>query len=147
MARITRSVDIAASLADVWAAAADLASHDRWMKDAESIVFLSEVRRGVGTVMQVRTVVGPLRTTDLIEVTDWEEGRSIGVRHEGIVRGTGRFSVAALAGRTRFTWTEALTFPWWAGGAITAAFARPVLGFIWRRNLHALRDRLERAGS
>jgi hypothetical protein len=51
------------------------------MADAESIVFLSETRSGVGTVMQVRTVVGPFRTTDVMEVTEWDERRTIGVRH------------------------------------------------------------------
>ena len=33
----------------VWAALADLASHDRWMKDALGIEFESEQRRGPGT--------------------------------------------------------------------------------------------------
>ncbi len=37
--------------------------------------------------------------------------------------------------RSRFTWTEELTFPWWMGGPLGAAAARPVLGRIWSRNL------------
>lgn len=143
MARITQHVDIAAPLARVWRAASDLATHDRWMADAESIVFRSDVRSGVGTVMEVRTVVGPFRTTDVMEVTEWEEGRAIGVRHSGMVTGQGRFELASMAGGTRFTWTEDLTFPLWLGGPVTALLARPVLGWIWRRNLNGLKRELE----
>ncbi|HSJ29676.1 MAG TPA: SRPBCC family protein [Acidimicrobiia bacterium] len=143
MARISRHVDIAAPLDRVWEAAADLATHDRWMADAESIVFLSEQRSGVGTVMQVRTVVGPFRTVDVMEVTEWEEGRTIGVRHTGLVQGVGRFTLAPMAGATRFTWTEELRFPLWLGGPIVAALASPVLGYIWKRNLSGLKRQLE----
>lgn len=147
MARITQHVDIRAPLDVVWSAAADLATHDRWMADAESIVFLSEERSGVGTLMQVRTVVGPFRTTDVMEVTEWEEHRSIGVRHEGLVTGTGRFTVAPVAGGTRFMWTEELSFPLWLGGPITTMLAKPVLGLIWRRNLQGLKAHLEAESS
>lgn len=146
MARITQFVDIDAPVDVVWNAAADLATHDRWMADAESIVFLSEARAGVGTVMKVRTVVGPLRTTDIMEVTEWDERRAIGVRHEGLVKGSGRFELAPLASGTRFTWTEKLTFPVWLGGPVTATLAKPVLGWIWRRNLRGLKAHLERTG-
>ena len=146
MVRISQHVDIQAPLASVWRAASDLATHDRWMADAESIVFLSETRSGPGTIMQVRTVVGPLRTTDIMEVTDWVEEKSIGVRHEGLVRGDGRFTLAPVAGGTRFSWTENLRFPLWLGGPVTAFLARPVLGLIWRRNLRGLKAQLESTG-
>ena len=147
MVRIMQHVDIDAPLSSVWRAASDLATHDRWMADAESIVFLSETRAGPGTVMQVRTVVGPFRTTDIMEVTEWDEGKAIGVRHEGLVTGIGRFTLAPMAGGTRFTWTEDLSFPLWLGGPVTAFVARPVLGLIWRRNLRGLKAQLESTAS
>ena len=99
MAHITVHVDIAAPLEQVWREAADLASHAEWMADAESIEFLTDKRSGVGTQMKVATVVGPLRTNDLMEVTEWREGHSIGVRHSGLVTGTGRFELVAGGGR------------------------------------------------
>lgn len=143
MARITQSVVIDAPHSEVWRHAADLATHAEWMADAESIEFLTEHRTGPGARMQVSTVVGPLRTMDVMEVTEWEEGRAIGVRHTGLVTGSGRFVLSAVAGGTRFTWTEQLMFPWWLGGPITAWFAKPVLGWIWRRNLEGLKRRVE----
>jgi len=143
MARITCSVDIAAPFDRVWEAAADLGSHAEWMADARSIEFLTESESGIGTRMKVLTVVGPLRTTDLMEVTEWEDHRAIGVRHTGLVTGSGRFTLAPIAGATRFTWSESLTFPLWLGGPLTALLATPVLTWIWRRNLTGLKRSLE----
>jgi carbon monoxide dehydrogenase subunit G len=144
MARISVHVDIDAPIEEVWREAADLPSHAEWMADAESIEFLSESRAGVGTRMRVATKVGPLRTNDMMEVTEWVEGRSIGVRHSGVVTGEGRFDLSAVAGGTRFSWTEELTFPVYLGGPITAFFAKPVLRWIWQRNLTGLKRRVER---
>ena len=145
MATITQSIDIDAPLDAVWREAADLASHAEWMADAESIEFETDQRSGVGTVMVVETVVGPLRTTDRMEVTDWVERETIGVRHSGIVTGSGHFRLSPIAGGTRFTWTERLTFPAILGGPVTATLAKPVLGFIWRRNLRGLKRRVEQS--
>lgn len=143
MAVVVSSVVIDATLDEVWAAAADLSSHADWMADAESIEFETDSTAGIGTRMRVATKVGPLRTTDLMEVTEWEERRSIGVDHSGLVSGEGRFELTPVEGGTRFTWTEDLSFPLWLGGPITAFFARPVLGWIWHRNLTGLKARLE----
>lgn len=143
MAHITQSVFIAAPIEAVWREAADLPAHVEWMADAKAIEFLTDQRAGVGVRMKVETAVGPLRTSDLMEVIEWVDQRTIGVRHTGLVRGSGRFELATVAGGTRFTWTERLTFPWYLGGPVTAILAKPVLGWIWRRNLHGLKARIE----
>lgn len=142
MIRVAVTVD--APQAVVWNHLADLASHAEWMADAESIEFRSAAHRGVGAVMEVDTRVGPVHTTDVIEVTGWVEGESIEVEHRGLVSGKGRFDLAPVAGGTRFTWSEHLTFPWWLGGPLTALLASPVLAWIWRKNLLQLRLRVER---
>jgi carbon monoxide dehydrogenase subunit G len=144
MARITVFVDIDAPLDSVWRSAADLESHVEWMADAESIEFLTPQRSGIGTEMKVATAVGPLRTTDLMTVTEWVHHRAIGVEHSGMVKGRGRFELSPVAGATRFSWTEELTFPLYLGGAITAYLAKPVLAWVWKRNLSGLKRRVER---
>lgn len=126
---------VRAPLAVVWEAVADLGSHPRWMTDAESLEFLGDVRSGVGTRMLVETRVGPLRTRDVIEVTGWEPGQRITVVHRGAISGEGVLQLDAMAGGTRLKWSERLRFPWWWGGALTALLARPVLRWVWRRNL------------
>jgi hypothetical protein len=112
------------------------------MKDARSLVFVGEKRRGVGTRMSVATRVGPFRTTDILEVVGWDEGRSIDVAHQGLVRGRGRLSATPDDGDTVVTWDEELAFPWWLGGAITGWFARPLLAATWKGNLARLEDSL-----
>ena len=138
MTRIALSRTVTASPEVVWEALADLASHSEWMKDAESIEFRSEQRRGVGVEMEVETRVGPLRTLDIMTVTDWTEGESIEVRHEGLVTGVGVLSVQPHGPGSRISWDEDLRFPWWLGGVATAWLARPILHRIWKGNLRRL---------
>ena len=142
MARIEVTRDIPVPHDQVWDALADLASHAEWMKDAESIKFIGDSRRGVGTVMEVETKVGPLRTLDVLEVTEWHEGSSIGVLHKGLITGRGNLGATPRNGDTRVTWVEELRFPWWLGGPITAGIAGAVLGAIWRGNLERLEESL-----
>ncbi len=92
MVQITVSIEIEAPPERVWAEVADLASHAEWMADAESIVFLTDQRSGSGTRLRVSTRVGPIRTGDVMEIVEWVEHQTIGVRHEGLVGGRGRFS-------------------------------------------------------
>jgi hypothetical protein len=107
------------------------------MADAEAIRFTSARRSGVGTTFDCDTRVGPLRLVDRMEVTEWREGRAIGVRHVGLVRGSGRFTLRGRGRRTRFTWEEELSIPWWLGGPAAAV----VLRLVWMRNLRRLRQR------
>lgn len=142
MARIVVSRTMPVAHEKVWDAISDLGSHPSWMKDAKSIVFVGDRHRGKGTRMRVKTVIGPLRTDDIMEVVGWVEGTSIDVTHRGLVEGTGRLSVVADGSGSLVSWDEDLTFPWWLGGAVTAFLARPILTAVWRRNLGRLEDSL-----
>lgn len=132
--RIRVGIVIDAPPAAVWARVRDIESHVGWMADAESIVFTSP------TTFDCATRVGPFRLVDRMEIVAWDEGRAMGIRHVGLVRGEGRFTLRRTwRGRTRFTWDERLRFPWWMGGPIGALAAKPVLRRIWRGNLRRLR--------
>ena len=129
---------------EVWADVRDIASHVGWMHDAVAIRFLSDTREGLGTRFECDTKVGPFRLTDIMEITAWEDARRMGVRHAGLVEGVGEFTLTEVSpGRTNFSWAEDLTFPWYFGGPLAGVFARPVLRLIWKRNLRALKARLE----
>jgi len=138
MPRIAVSRVLTAPHDRVWDAISDLGSHPTWMKDAESIEFVGDRRRGEGTRMEVVTVIGPFRTVDVMDVVGWDEGCSIEVAHRGVVRGRGTLSAEEHDDGTLVGWVEELRFPWWLGGALVAWLARPVLAAIWGENLERL---------
>lgn len=147
MTAVVVSADYDAEPDAVWAVLEPVERHVDWMADAESIRFRSEQRRGAGTTFECVTKIGPIRLTDVMVITEWEPARVMGVRHDGIVTGAGRFTLDPIDGgrRTRFTWREELRFPWWLGGRVGAAVGgRFVMERIWRTNLSRLRPLVER---
>lgn len=144
MARITVSTVIDASPKEVWAAVEDVGSHVQWMDDAVAIRFTDERTSGVGTRFECDTKVGPIRLTDLMEITEWRPRKAMGVRHVGLVTGDGVFTIKRVrGGRTRFTWTERLVFPWWMGGPVGGVVGGRIMKRIWRKNLRTLKAGIE----
>jgi hypothetical protein len=75
--------------------------------------------------------------------TEWEPPHAMGVSHQGLFTGVGRFTLEPESGgRTRFAWAEEIRFPWYLGGRFGALVARPFLARVWRGNLKLLRERL-----
>jgi uncharacterized protein YndB with AHSA1/START domain len=148
LALIVVSVDFDAPPVTVWRVIEPIEHHVEWMADASSIRFPTSQRRGIGTRFTCRTAIGPFRVDDRMEITAWEPERVMGVRHQGLVTGTGQFVLAPLddGSRTRFTWREELHFPWWLGGPVAARLSgTAVLRRVWRHNLQRLRELVERA--
>jgi uncharacterized protein YndB with AHSA1/START domain len=131
----------------VWEELRDIAAHVNWMEDAENITFTSAAHEGVGTSFDCVTKLGPVRVTDRMLVTEWKEGESITVRHEGIVTGVGRFTLKRKRGGvTLFTWEERLDFPRKMGGPAGAAVAAPLFKRVWKKNLANLKAVVEGPG-
>ena len=142
MARLRVSTKLDATPDVVWADLADISSHVEWMRDAVAIRFTSDRHQGTGTTFDCDTKVGPFRLTDRMEITAWEPGAAMGVRHTGLVTGDGVIRLRKLRrGRTRLTWSERLVFPWWMGGPVGALAATPVLWLVWRGSMRNLRNR------
>jgi hypothetical protein len=149
VARIKVSTVIAAAPERVWDELRHIDQHVQWMADAEAIRFTSRGREGRGTTFECDTRIGPFRTVDHMEVTEWRTARTLGVRHTGLVTGSGRFTLRRVRRRgditaTRFTWSEKLVFPWWMGGPVGGLVGARVMKRIWKRNLTRLRARVER---
>lgn len=142
---ITVSVDVDASVAEVWSSLEPIETHVDWMADAEAIHFHGEQTRGVGTSFVCDTKVGPIRLRDEMAITIWEPDTEMGVEHRGLVTGRGSFRLEPidLDRRTRMIWNETLSFPWWMGGPIGAFVGGFVLERIWRRNLRTFRALVE----
>ncbi len=143
MPGIAVEVVIDAPIGFVWADVEDIATHVTWMQDAAEIRFLTDQRQGVGTRFECDTVVGPIKLTDIMEITEWTDRQTMGVTHQGIVTGHGRFTLRASGSTTIFSWVEQLHFPWYLGGPAGALASKPVLRMIWRSNLRRLKNRIE----
>ena len=141
------SIDIAAPVQKVWDIVEPVERHVDWMADAVEIRFQTEQTRGTGTTFFCDTKVGPITLVDVMTITAWEPGKVMGVKHTGVVTGTGEFTLEAIdEANTRFTWTESLTFPWWLGGPLGALIGgQVVMKAIWRRNLRKLKKLVEAA--
>lgn len=144
--RLVSAVEIDAAPQRVWDVLAEIEQHVTWMADAESIRFTTDQRRGVGTRFVCRTAVGPLRLDDRMEITEWDPPRAMGVRHSGVVSGSGRFELTPIDNgrRTRATWAEDLRFPWRLGGPFGAMAGSVVLRRIWKANLRRFAARVTR---
>jgi hypothetical protein len=146
MSDVTVSIDLDATPVEVWAIVEPIEDHTDWMADAVAIRFETEQTRGVGTKFLCDTKVGPIKLVDQMEITEWmpataTQDGAMGVKHTGIVTGSGIFTLEPLAGgkRTKFTWTEDLDFPWYLGGRLGEIIGgKLVLSFIWKRNLRTL---------
>jgi len=126
----------------VWAELRHIERHVEWMNDAVATEFTSDQREGVGTEFYCDTKVGPLRTRDVMTVTEWADDSAMGVTHRGLVTGVGRFTLERCPAGTIVTWSESLHFPWWFGGPLGAIVASPVLRALWTKNLRQLGERL-----
>ncbi len=146
MVTVRTSVLVPAAPEAVWEDLRHIGSHSEWMSDAVAIRFLSEAREGVGVRFECDTKIGPFRLTDRMEVTQWRVNEAMLIRHTGLVAGTGCLQLfgdntEGSITSTRVEWTETLRFPWWMGGAVGAAAAKPMLRAVWTRNLERLASR------
>ncbi len=141
MSMIKVSIEIDATPEKVWQIVEPIERHVDWMHDAVAIRFVSDQTRGVGTAFLCDTKVGPIRLTDKMEITQWVPGKAMGVKHIGIVTGSGVFTLEAIDNGTRtlFKWEEELIFPWFLAGPLGAFIGgKIVLRQIWKRNLRGL---------
>ena len=148
MGRITVSIELDAPPSAVWRVVEPVERHVDWMADATAIRFDTDQTRGVGTRFVCDTKVGPITLQDRMEITEWVPEQRMGVRHAGVVTGSGAFELEPidLGRRTRFTWTEDLRFPWYLGARLGEVIGgQAVMKQIWKRNLRELK-RLVEAG-
>jgi carbon monoxide dehydrogenase subunit G len=142
MARIEASTHIEADPARVWEVLTDWESQPRWMADARVVTVRSDHRRGPGVVLRCMTnvAVGVVVADDMV-ITEWEEGRLVGVRHTGrLIRGVGAFELHPTAWGTRFLWWEEVDPPFGGlGEMLTTLAVAPAVARLFRSSLAALK--------
>ena len=135
-------IDLPAPPNEVWNYLRDVTKHSEWMIDTVSVEVTSKIFEGPGLTFDCLTAVGPFRVHDHMEVLEWEPDHLMGVQHDGIVSGFGRFTLLPNAGGTRFCWDESIQLRWHFGGKLGERVAKPILAGIWKRNLRGLRRRI-----
>jgi uncharacterized protein YndB with AHSA1/START domain len=144
MPEITVGTMIDASVTKVWNAVKDIEDHVNWMDDAVAINFIGSKRKGIGTLFDCETRIGPFKLLDRMEITEWVESKTMGVSHTGLVSGVGKFTLCEQSnGQTKFQWEESLSFPFWMGGPLRNVVGRKILKMVWVQNLENLKDRVE----
>ena len=143
MATIQISTHINVSPEILWEELRHIDRHVNWMNDAVSITFTSPTTEGVGTQFSCLTKVGPLKTTDIMTIIQWQENKVMGVEHVGLVKGTGTFHIEPHGEGSTITWKESLSFPLFFLGSLGALAATPLLTYIWKKNLTNLKNIVE----
>jgi hypothetical protein len=143
VATIQISTHINVSPEILWEELRHINRHVNWMNDAVSITFTSPTTEGVGTQFSCLTKVGPFKTTDIMTITQWQENKTMGVEHVGLVKGTGTFHIEPHGEGSTITWKESLSFPLFFLGSLGALAATPPLTYIWKKNLTNLKNIVE----
>jgi hypothetical protein len=143
--RVVLHVD--APPARVWDLLTDWEGSTEWMVDATTVEVLPGPREGVGTrVRAVTTIAALIPITDIMEVTRWEPGRLIQVRHERRpIKGPAWFAIYPENGGTRFEWGENLEPPLGFLGEIGARILRRPIEAVLRASADKLRTLAERS--
>jgi hypothetical protein len=124
----------------VWDALVRWEDQARWLRDADSVRVVTERREGVGTIVAVRTrILNVPLFTERLEVVTWEPPRRLVVRHRGVVRGEGTWSLDADPAGTRFVWVEDLRLPVPVLGDLALWAYRPFMLRLMRGGLADLR--------
>jgi hypothetical protein len=87
------TTEVAATPQQVWSIVERVEDHVEWMHDAVAIRFQTDAHRGVGTSFLCDTKVGPIKLVDRMEITEWVPESAMGVRHVGLVTGSGTFTL------------------------------------------------------
>lgn len=132
---------IEASPERVWQVLVDWEAQPAWMVDARSVEVTSSRREGLGVVLRCRTDLAGLVVTDVMETTEWEDGRVVGVRHTGwLLHGVGAFELEPTDSGVRFTWWEEIDPPLGAVGDMAVTLlAIPFVRRVFRRSLGNLK--------
>ncbi len=116
-----------------------------WMRDADTVRVLGDLRGGAGLRLAVKTRVWNVPLfTEVLEVTEWRPPHRLVVRHTRFVAGTGEWTLEATGGGTHMRWVEELSIPIPVLGELALSVYRPFLRRLMRDALVGLRKQVER---
>ena len=118
-----------------------------WMRDADRVEVRTPKREGTGVILAVRTrVYGVPLFTERLEVIGWDPPERLVIAHRSFVGGTGTWSLEAVEGGTRFSWTEDLSLPVPVLGELALRVYRPFMRHLMGKAMADLRSFIVASG-
>lgn len=140
---IEMAVEIAAPPEVVWSWLVDWEHLDRWMLEASDFAVIGSQREGVGVVAEATVRIAGISTRDRVHVSRWEPPAWLEIRHGGWVSGSGLMHCRPAPAGTYLWWRETLVPPWGPLGAAGLTALKPVMGWVFRRDLRVLKSLVE----
>jgi carbon monoxide dehydrogenase subunit G len=127
----------------VWPYLVDWENLGRWMAEARDFKVTSEQREGVGVTAQATITIAGIKTRDPIRVSRWEPPELLEIQHLGWVSGSGLMRCLQRRSGTLIEWTEILDPPWGFIGGLGMRLVKPVMRWIFHRDLRLLTQIVE----
>jgi len=141
MARLDIRTFIRATPERIWQIISDFSGQERWMVDLRRLTVTSEIKTGVGAVIEVTSELFGLPVVhDVMEIVTWEPARELGVVHKGQFSGTAYFRLEPAPAGTVFVWVEEFRPPLGPLGELGFALAvGPHLRRVFGRSMDNVR--------
>jgi hypothetical protein len=142
---VRAEVRIGASIDEVWSTVADIPGQVRWMPEMKSVRMLTSGPVGEGSVGEATVRIFGVAVTDRVTITTFRPPVAFGIEHHGLFAGRGliRLRPGLDDLTTTVRWEEYLVPPWLP--AVGWIVARPIIGYLYQRDLFRLRDLVEDA--
>lgn len=144
---IVTRVDVDLPIGEAWTRITDIERQVEWMTDMKSVRILTPGPVGVGTRAEATIRILGIGASDPVEVTELEPPHRYGIRHEGLIHGTGLIALDTLEGgrRTRIEWSETLVPPVLPN--LGWLVMRPILHRVFQADLDRFKAIVEGSGS
>lgn len=140
---VRAQVEIEARIEDVWAVVADIPNQVRWMPEMKRVVMLTSNPTREGSVGEATVRIFGIAVTDRVTITTFRPPVAFGIEHEGLFGGGGLVNLRPGLDDTTtvVSWEEHLVPPWLP--AFGWFVGRPVIAWLYQRDLFLLRDLVE----
>jgi len=137
------TVQIKAPPEQVWPYLVDWERLPKWMVEARSVRVTSAQREGVGVRAEAVIKMGGIKTTDPVEVCEWDPPEHLGIEHLGWVKGRGDMECRPKNGGTQVIWDEVLISPFGWLGQVGLRMFKPLMRATFQRDLGLLKALIE----